>query len=284
MKLYQTAFDDLVIGLSEIYSEREANNIARLFFEDVFQQTTLGNGSFFSNEEYEKYQLLAARLLNREPLQYVTGRADFYGLVLKVDHSVLIPRPETEELVHWIKQDFKVYSKEAFNVLDIGTGSGCIPLTLKKIFSSWKLWGLDVSQDALNIAKENGLNLGLKVNWIAKNILEDMEEIDLPKMDVVVSNPPYIPLVDRAIMEDNVLDFEPQIALFVEDDNPFIFYERIIKQAAKLLKPAAWLYFEIHESFAKEVAGLMLENQFVNVEVAKDFQGKDRMIKGQYIV
>lgn len=212
-----------------------------------------------------------------KPIQHILEEAHFYGLVFKVNENVLIPRPETEELVEWI---ISVCSSQTnvddFKILDIGTGSGCIPVTLKKYLPNARIFTLDVSPEAIMVAKQNALQVGVEIDFITANILTFQYE---EKFDVIVSNPPYIRDLEKGEMHDNVLLHEPHLALFVRDENPLIFYRAIADFAKTNLKPKGQLYFEINEYLGEETIEILKDKGFVNTELRKDMQGKDRMLR-----
>lgn len=207
------------------------------------------------------------------PVQYVVGKSWFYGLELNVREGVLIPRPETEELVDWIVKDFPNLK----SILDIGTGSGCIPLSIKSVLPNAEVSAIDISKEALSIAKSNSELLGLKIHWIEEDILNP--KLRNEKFEVIVSNPPYIPNTDKSKMSDNVLKFEPGLALFVEDHEPLVFYIAIAEFALSNLEDEGTLFFEIHEDFGKETSEMLVRKGFKNIELKQDLQGRDRMIK-----
>lgn len=217
-------------------------------------------------------------LKNFKPLQYVVGKTEFFGLPFKVNEYTLIPRPETEELVEWIIDD---YNAKVFpvTILDIGTGSGCIPVSLRKHLALARVDGCDISPDALKVAAENAQINQLDVNFFEIDILSSpvMEQ----KWDVIVSNPPYIPMSDMSEMYANVLQYEPHVALFVADENPLIFYRAIAIFALKHLQHEGSLYFEIHYKYGAEVLEMLRNSGFVNVQLRKDLSGNDRMVKAQ---
>jgi len=212
-----------------------------------------------------------------KPVQYMMGTTQFYGLQLKVNEDVLIPRPETEELVHWILSD---YSGTSFlRILDIGTGSGNIALALAKNLVSADVWATDNSAPALHLAKENARENGLMVHFVFSDILH-AGSYSLPgQFDVIVSNPPYIPESEKNSLPRNVADFEPQQALFVPDDDPLIFYRKIISFAQIKLKQGGAVYVETHENFACEVADLFRKEGFLTAEIREDINEKNRMVK-----
>ena len=189
----------------------------------------------------------------------------------------MIPRPETEELVDWVVNSYKENSE--IKVLDLCTGSGCIALAIKSQLPKSKISGVDVSKEALSLANENAYNLDLEVTFLEQDILESTLKLSKTKFDCWVSNPPYIPESDKADMADNVLKYEPGLALFVDNHLPIIFYERIAEHGLRHIKKGGSLFFEIHECFGQEVTFLLKNKGYVDVEIRKDLQGKDRMVK-----
>ena len=218
------------------------------------------------------------RLKKNEPFQYIHEKTTFFGLELKCDKRALIPRPETEELVAWAVE-FGPYK----TIADICTGSGCIALGLKSKFSESNVIGLDISMDALSLAQENSKLNNLNVDFIHADILNINDNLLNKKYDCIVSNPPYIPSNERETMAENVLNFEPEISLFVENDNPILFYEAIVKYAKSNLSENGFLFFEIHPDFSTEISELLNLKGFINIELRKDLQGKNRMIKAQNV-
>jgi release factor glutamine methyltransferase len=222
-------------------------------------------------------------LLQWRPVQYVLGEAWFCGMKFFVDERVLIPRPETEELVEELRREIesrksKVESEPPIQVLDVGTGSGCIAISLKKKKPEWDIWAVDLSTDALFVARQNAKNLGAEIHFEAVDILDKESRADLPVFDIIVSNPPYIPVKDKAAMRENVLLHEPQQALFVSNDDPLIFYREIIFFAAGHLKPGGNLFFEIHEQLAEQVLSLLSASNYLQIILKQDMQGRDRII------
>ena len=216
------------------------------------------------------------RLKKNEPFQYIHGTTTFFGLELKCDKRALIPRPETEELVAWAAE-FGPYK----TIADLCTGSGCIALGLKSIFSESNVTGLDISTDALSLAKENSKLTNLNVEFIHADVLNINRDLLDQKWDCIISNPPYIPTNERESLAENVLNFEPEISLFVENDNPLIFYKAIVEYAKSNLSENGILFFEIHPDFSAEISDLLKLKGFINIELRKDLQGKNRMIKAQ---
>lgn len=214
-----------------------------------------------------------------KPLAYIIGEWEFYGLPFKVNEHTLIPRPETEELVILILKE----NVGELNILDIGTGSGCIPISLKKQSNNYRVLAVDVSKGAIEIATENAKINEVEITFKEYDILKNRHEKFTPQLDVIVSNPPYIPEKDKALMDSNVLDFEPHLALFVANSEPLIFYDAISDFALQNLKNSGKLYFEIHENYGKEVLNLLHEKRFSEVKIIQDINGKNRIVSAQLI-
>lgn len=230
----------------------------------------------------EQEELLAAyiqRLMEYEPIQYVLNEAWFCGLRFYVDKHVLIPRPETEELVEWIITGCKFPINE-LSILEIGSGSGCIPISLKRRLGKAEVWSCDISRDALQVAEKNAKNLGAEVNFLQMDFLDQSQTEKLPAFDIIVSNPPYITWRERYGMRANVLEYEPAKALFVPDNDPLVFYKAIADFGKSHLKTNGFIYTEINESLGNLTKRLFEENGF-KVELKKDISGKDRMIRAQ---
>ncbi|MEL7422584.1 MAG: peptide chain release factor N(5)-glutamine methyltransferase [Bacteroidota bacterium] len=276
----RAAHQQLVNDLTPIVGEGEARSITRLVFEDVFDWRAGRRDRMMSAEELAQLQEVTSRLQAREPVQYITGRADFYGLQFKVNPAVLIPRPETEELVEWILDHRATFSEEAV-VLDIGTGSGCIPLAIQHNWRTAEVHGLDVSAEALLVAQQNANQLSLTVQWWETDILNEANWSTLPTCDIIISNPPYIPHNEAVLMPESVKQYEPNLALFVENEDPLIFYRRIMELAQQQLKPGGLLFFECNEFNAEQVNQLGKQLGFTQTELRKDLQGKWRMWKGR---
>ncbi|MBM1107513.1 peptide chain release factor N(5)-glutamine methyltransferase [Aurantibacter crassamenti] len=226
-------------------------------------------------DEQPLFEGLAKLKLNH-PIQYIIGQTNFMEMDFLVDENVLIPRPETEELVRWII-DGSVNNKEELNILDIGTGSGCIAIVLAKNLPKSKIYGLDISDAALAVAKSNATLNEVEVTFILADILNKVA-ID-EKFDIIVSNPPYVRELEKKEMAQNVLAHEPDLALFVADEKPLIFYENIVSFATQNLKDSGELYFEINQYLAKETQQLLEANNFQDIELRKDIFGNDRMMK-----
>lgn len=272
--------------LSKIYDEGEASQIANLVLENItgLNRITrvIQKEKELSKDEIEIIESYVSSLLVFKPIQYVIKEAWFAGLKLYVDESVLIPRPETEELVHWIKKEFPFNIQiDNFNILDIGTGSGCVAISLKKHFAFADVQAIDISNNALKVAHKNASINNTLINFKELDILNRNDWSQLQEYDIIVSNPPYIKKSEALDMSKNVLDYEPHAALFVPDKNALMFYVAISEFAKNSLKQNGKIYFEINESHAKEVFQIMEAYGFNNIELKKDLYGKDRMIKGE---
>lgn len=261
----------LLEHLSPRYGEGEAKAIARIVLEDAFLE-----------DDDEQFYKILERLAAGEPVQYVLGQADFFGLKFKVNPAVLIPRQETEELVAWILEHLKNNDLEHPALLDIGLGSGCIGITLKKKFPRLQLFGLEKSRAALETATENArriLGENAAFSFAEGDILDYHAWANFPLFDVVASNPPYIPLVEQSVMPEHVTAHEPALALFVDDADPLLFYGVIADFALQKLRPSGALFFECNEFNASEVADLLREKGFVGTELRKDLAGAERMLR-----
>ncbi len=274
MATIKHTYQQFLRNLSNKFEHREAISIARIVFEDAFKLFDYESNKNFNGTT--TLQEIEARLLNNEPVQYILGQADFYGLKFKVSPAVLVPRPETEELVYWILEN---QVKDNPTILDIGTGSGCIPITLKRKLPRADISAIDVSSTALDIAKANADLNKVAVSFILTDILEERLWSNLPSYDIIVSNPPYIPYREKPLMPKQVLDYEPELALFVENDHPLVFYKKIGLFALKHLNQGGQLYFECNEFNAEEVATLLEKMGFSKVELVKDMEGKERMVR-----
>lgn len=279
----------LIASLDGLYDEREAAAICSLVMEHL---TGMPKGMRLSHKEdilipgkEEQYRKYLSELLGSRPVQYVLGEAWFGNLSFYVDENVLIPRPETEELVEWLLSDNpavagKTDSGVPVSVLDIGTGSGCIGVYIKKKRADFELIALDVSETALDIAKKNAQIQGVDISYTLCDIRNNKQWEKIPATDLIISNPPYIPEKQKQALDKHVRDFEPGLALFVPDDDPILFYHLIADIAKEKLKPGGKLYLEIHHDFAGEIRDWYDRNGFL-VELKKDFSGNNRMIKAQ---
>jgi len=269
--------------LKDVYPQKEIENIFYLICDYKHQLNKIEvkiSNSKLSESQLLMHRQIIKRLLNNEPIQHIIGEVEFYGLTYKVNTNVLIPRPETEELVDWILNVLP--NKKFLTVLDIGTGSGSISISLKKNTNNTSVVAIDISKEALDVATYNASINNVEVNFVLADILNNNLE-NLGQFDVIVSNPPYVLESDKNQMSQNVLQYEPQIALFVKDAHPLLFYRRIVELSKQSLKPKGKLFFEIHENFGKQIKKLLEDNGFKKVEVKKDLQGKDRMIKGELL-
>jgi release factor glutamine methyltransferase len=228
-----------------------------------------------SETDLGKWKTIISELKTEKPIQYITGEVWFYGLRFEVNENTLIPRPETEELVEWIVDGLKVKGKVQ-RILDIGTGSGCIPIALKKEIPNAQVSAIDISEKALEMARKNAFDNQVEVNFIHQDILET-ESLD-EKYDVIVSNPPYVRNLEKQEIKRNVLDYEPHLALFVDDFDALLFYRKIAQLALKSLEPNGILFFEINQYLGKETVELLEKLGFKNIELRKDFMGNVRMI------
>ena len=230
-------------------------------------------------EEQPLFEGLTA-LAKQEPIQHILGVTTFMDMDFKVNEDVLIPRPETEELVRWIVEDVKTGEpNKPLKILDIGTGSGCLAISLAVHLPAAKVFAIDISDKALTVAKQNSENLKADVTFIEADILNT--EVLEQDFDIIVSNPPYVRMLEKEEMQQNVLGFEPHLALFVENDDPLIFYNKITSLAVTHLRQEGRLYFEINQYLGKEMQQLLEEYHFKNIELRKDMFGNDRMIKGE---
>jgi release factor glutamine methyltransferase len=280
IKEYRSQFIQV---LSPIHGEGEAESFFYLILEEKRQlkriDLALDPELVFSNEEIVGWNSILEQLKLEIPIQYLLGKTSFYGLDFEVNENVLIPRPETEELVEWIvKENSKIERLKDLKILDIGTGSGCIAISLAKNIPNATVYAIDVSENALTTAKRNALLNKVGVVFLSQNILET-EDLN-QQFDIIVSNPPYVRNLEKQEIKKNVLDNEPHLALFVEDDDALIFYRKIAELALKNLSNKGQLFFEINQYLGKEMVTLLKEMNFKNIELRKDIYGNDRMIVG----
>lgn len=266
----EAAQNRLTQALLALYEEREASTIARYIYEDCLRGKTLRE---------EDYLALESRLLAAEPWQYVVGTAEFYGYSFAVNSATLIPRPETEELLYWILQ--RENKQAPLKVLDIGTGSGCIAISLAKRAPNWQVYALDYSAAALAVAQQNAQQLGAAVQFIELDILAKENWAQLADFDLIMSNPPYIAPSEAESMATNVLDYEPHLALFTETEDRLVFYREIVRLCqGKALKEGGSLYFEANTFSAQEIAELMRPS-LQEVQIMPDLEGRPRMLSGK---
>ncbi|MCF7561697.1 peptide chain release factor N(5)-glutamine methyltransferase [Sabulilitoribacter multivorans] len=269
--------------LDTIYLTEEVDNFFYMLADSFYKvkRIELALNSTLEVENADGILNALELLKQQKPIQYILGETEFYGLPFKVSKNVLIPRPETEELVEWILKH--VDKNSSNNILDMGTGSGCIAITLAKHLPNAKVYALDVSKEALEVAKENARLNTVNVEFIEADILNseaiNLEFQDL-KFDIIVSNPPYVREKEKNLMKPNVLDNEPHLALFVKDDNPLRFYEAISEFAVINLSNKGLLFFEINEYLGNDMITVLRNHNFFNIELKQDIYKKDRMIKG----
>ncbi|WP_282111780.1 peptide chain release factor N(5)-glutamine methyltransferase [Maribacter stanieri] len=275
------------LELDAIYGKEEVNSFFYLLIEHYFdlERFILAiQPELVIDKEQETviFQALSELKLEK-PIQHIIGTAYFMDLDFKVNEHVLIPRPETEELVRWILDDHKNTAK-ILTILDMGTGSGCIPISLDKNLTDAKVFGLDISKDALKVAEENNGLLGANVKFFQADMLSLNTEISAKeldqKFDIIISNPPYVRELEKAEMQNNVIDHEPSLALFVPDEDPLKFYSAVVNFAVDHLNENGWLYLEINQYLGEETKQLLEESNFKTIELRKDMFGNDRMIKG----
>jgi len=273
-----------VNSLLDCYPETEITSFFFMLTENILGKRSidvvLDYDEIISEVDVVKFKETIERLKNHEPIQYIIGETEFFGLPFKVNDSVLIPRPETEELVEWIISEFRIQNSE-FRILDIGTGSGCIAVSLAKNLPNAKVFALDVSKKALNIAKDNAKRNNVMVEFVEADILKlEAGSWKPEEFDIIVSNPPYVRALEKEQMQPNVLKYEPHLALFVEAEDSLLFYRKITQFANQFLNQNGQLYFEINEYLGKDMLKLMKDEGFEKVEIKTDIFEKDRMIKG----
>lgn len=275
--------------LESIYSPQEAGQLIWILLEESLElnraQLLLALSQHPEIETWKLIQNRFSSLKNGTPLQYILGHTSFYGLKFKVNEHTLIPRPETEELVNHIVQEH-AQTTEHLSILDIGTGSGCIAISLAKLLPNATVYGIDISEATLKIARENAFDLGVNVQFELANILEwetflpeNLAKISSAQWDIIVSNPPYIPSSESIMMQQNVLEHEPHVALFVPDKDPLIFYRCIGRFADCFLKQTGQLWFEIHESLADEYLSYFSTTSLGTAELIRDINNKNRMLR-----
>lgn len=264
--------------LDGLYSKQEISVLTQLILEEVCGNSYRGITRDKNNHLYGlaicKIEDIVRRLKSGEPVQYILGKAEFYGIPFKVGPDVLIPRPETEELVEWVLSG---NLQPGCSVLDIGTGSGCIAVTLAKKLKNAEVHAWDISEGALKVATDNARLNGVKIQFSLRDIFQPVD-VDL-RFDVIVSNPPYVTESERITMEANVVDYEPHLALFVSDDHALVFYERIADVALQLLNEEGELYFEINRKKGSEVCDMLLNKGFGFLELRRDISGNVRMVR-----
>jgi release factor glutamine methyltransferase len=299
MTTVQQAYEQLRQQLQTLYDQREANAVAAAVIAHItgFDNTgrLINKHKQLTQEQEDTYHTMTDELFQQKPLQYVLHEAHFYGMDLYVDESVLIPRPETEELVDWIIKEKNTRDKEQdsrdkvqeirdkgqYSILDIGTGSGCIPIALKKHLPAAEVHAIDIYEEALAIAQKNAEAQGTSIQFHLLDILNESLWEQLNKFDIIVSNPPYITEREAEDMHNNILLHEPRNALFVPNEQPLLFYEVIAAFGLLHLNNNGLLFFEINEGYGKETGEMLRAKGYQNIELGQDMQGKDRMIKAE---
>ncbi len=279
IKQFNTYF---VSNLKNEYPETEIHSFFHLLIENTLNfsrvDIALNLTKLIEEDNLSFLKKATLSLKKHKPIQYIIGESDFFGLKFYVNKNVLIPRPETEELVDWIINSKK--NNEKIEILDIGTGSGCIAISLAKNIVNSKIHAYDISKKALKIAKKNALRNNVQIQFTENDILKTDQLSS--NFDIIVSNPPYVRKMEAEMMKRNVLDNEPRMALFVENNNPLIFYNKIADLAKKYLKKNGELYFEINQYLADETVVLLKKKGFTKIELKKDFLGNNRMIRAQF--
>lgn len=279
-------------NLENIYESEEIDSIFFIVLDHVLNKTriqySMDPDYEPSEKELDKIDGILSKLIHQEPIQYIIGETEFFGLKFKVNKSVLIPRQETEELIDLIlKLNGEWESKKPLNVLDMGTGSGCIAITLAKHIPNSTVTAIDISQKALEVARTNALYNDVEIRFQQQDILKIKSLQDgnntTNLVDIIVSNPPYVREMEKRDIQPNVLDFEPELALFVSDSDPLVFYQAISEFAVNNLRIGGWLFFEINQYLGQEMQQLLNNMGFKNVKIIKDLFGKDRMAKAQLL-
>ena len=281
MKLSQLKINFTTV-LQGVYDKEEVHCFFYILCDFFLQysrfEVSMALDTTVSAKNTTAFDMALLRLKKQEPIQYILGCTAFYGLTFKVNEHTLIPRPETEELVDWVLSNLHDQDS-VLDILDIGTGSGCIAISLAKNIPTARVSGLDISEKALEVAQENAVKNQVLVSFCEKDILETTALKN--KYDVMVSNPPYVRQLEKKAMNANVLDYEPGVALFVPNEDPLLFYRKIAQLAMVSLQTRGWLYFEINEYLSKEMDVLLKDIGFANIEIKKDFREVPRMIKCQ---
>jgi len=280
-KLIKTFYNNL----KEIYPDSEIKAISEMVFEHFlkFSKTDLilKSEQLLEEEIISNINQVITRLQKHEPIQYILGYAHFYNCLFNVNSNVLIPRQETEELVDWIINQNKNISN--LKILDIGTGSGCIAISLAVNIHNSEVHAIDCSTNALEVASRNAMENNVKIFFQKEDILKPSQTLKDQHYDIIVSNPPYVMISEKEKMQKNVLDFEPEIALFVDDNDPLLFYKAILNYSKSNLKPGGKLYFEINENLGENVIQLFQKSGFEKITLKTDINGKNRMVSGKLI-
>ncbi len=260
--------------LASCYSPEEATDLAFWIVEETTGLSRADISAGKDTQNISNIEIILKRLQKKEPIQYIFGHTLWFGLDLLVNSATLIPRPETAELVQLLLDSHP--ADEPFSVLDIGTGSGCIAIALKKRRPNWQIYGLDVSAEALQVAAQNAIRNKVEVHWLHADIFDPNLQSPISNLKCIISNPPYVLDSEKKTMDLNVLDYEPHTALFVPDNDPLRYYKRIVE-----LGLSKYLYFEVNEKFASQVAQLLRENKYENIEIKRDIYEKERMVCGR---
>ena len=274
---YQALHSDSIRRLDAKFDERISTQMVNWLFADAIH-VSINSTEFVKDQHLTKVRQMVSRILNDEPFDYVMGHSIFYGYRFDVNSDVLIPRPETEELVEWAIQILKDMSRPAA-VLDIGTGSGCIAITLKKEIPDSRVTGIDVSQSALDVAVRNAMVLNTHVTFEKIDFLNEIVLLEPRKYDLIISNPPYIDVSEKEAMTESTVIHEPHMALFPEHSDPLIFYRKLAAEASGLLKESGKILVEMNEFRSEEILSIFKDANLVEVEVREDLQGKPRMLK-----
>lgn len=283
----RTFYNKLNHSLSDLYPKSEIRIFGNLILKKItdlsLARILADKDMVLSPEQSEEADQIIERLTNYEPIQYVLGETEFFNLKFKVNPDVLIPRPETEELVEWVSDDLKFVesssdsAEQNVKILDIGTGCGCIPVALKKHHPKTQISAMDVSAEALVVAKENGVLNQTDVGFFQDDILNP--KADERKWNIIVSNPPYIPLDEKVDIDKQVKSYEPHVALFSPTEEPLLFYHSIAKYALQHLEPDGKIYLETHKNLSRDVAMLLGEYGFKDVIIRTDMSGNERMVR-----
>ena len=281
IRTLKEAYQNFKLLITKVYEPEEAETITAMVFKEVLGydriKLILNENDLLSASLFEQLDFISFQLLQHQPIQYILGYSYFNDLKFTVNKNVLIPRPETVDLVHLI---LKNHDQHTLAIIDIGTGSACIPICLKKERSLWNVTGLDISAAALQVAALNVKQHAVNVSLIEANIFEYEPK---QKFDLIVSNPPYVLESEKMQMHKNVLEYEPSLALFVADQEPLKYYERITEIAQQYLNPNGFLYFEINESFPAQTQALLAKHSFEHIQIIQDFKGKNRFVSAQKI-
>ncbi|MCO5947839.1 peptide chain release factor N(5)-glutamine methyltransferase [Mucilaginibacter flavidus] len=283
MKTIKDVFENYKRMLKDIYDANEIEAITLLVINEICNLSKAKIKAFPETEilleQNNELNNIFEELKTGKPVQYILGKTEFYGFPFNVNPSVLIPRPETEELVEWALASVGSRQSAVGSILDIGTGSGCIAVSLKKNLPGYKVSAIDISGEALQTAASNAVLNNVDIEFIKHDILNIKSEIKIPKSEIIISNPPYVTLYDKTQMHTNVTDFEPHSALFVPENDPLLFYKAIANFAITNLTQNGLLFFEINESYGNETVELLKNKGFKGIELRKDMSGRDRMVK-----